>query len=56
MELDEEGATNYEQLKDLIRKECDKRDRKYARLEDKYNKLDQQVTHKDHEKHMAQSG
>ena len=30
MELDGEGAANYEQLKDLIRKECDKRDRKYA--------------------------
>ena len=30
MELDGEGATNYKQLKDLIRKECDKRDRKYA--------------------------
>ena len=38
MELDGEGATNLEQLQDLIRKECDKRDRKYARLEDKYNK------------------
>ena len=56
MELDEEGVTNYEQLKDLIRKECDKRDRKYARLEDKYNKLEQQVTHKDHQNTMAQSG
>ena len=30
MELDGEGATNYEQLKDLIQKECDKWDRKYA--------------------------
>ena len=30
MELDGEGAANYEQLKDLIRKECDKQDRKYA--------------------------
>ena len=30
MELDGEGAANYEQLKDLIKKECDKRDRKYA--------------------------
>ena len=30
MELDREGAANYEQLKDLIRKECDKRDCKYA--------------------------
>ena len=43
MELDGEGAANFEQLQYLIRKECDKRDRKYARLEDKYNKLEQQV-------------
>ena len=56
MELDGERATNYEQLKDLIRKECDKRDRKYARLEDKYNKLEQQVTHKDQQENMAQRG
>ena len=34
MELDGEGAANFEQLQDLIRKECDKHDRKYARLED----------------------
>ena len=32
MELDGEGAANFEQLQDLILKECDKRDRKYARL------------------------
>ena len=44
MELDIEGAANFEQLQDLIRKECDKCDRKYARLEDKCNKLEQQVT------------
>ena len=43
MELDGEGAANFEQLQDLIRKECDKRDRTYARLEDKCNKLEQQV-------------
>ena len=55
IELDGEGAANYEQLKDLIRKECDKQDRKYARLEDKYNKLEQQVTHKDHQKNMQQA-
>ena len=56
MGLDGEGAANYEQLIDLIRKECVKRDCKYARLEDKYNKLEQQVTHKDHQKNMAQRG
>ena len=50
MELDAEGATNYEQLQDLIWKECKKRDHKYARLEDKYNKLEQQVTQKDQQK------
>ena len=50
MELDGEGAANFEQLQDLICKECDKRDRKYAWLEDKYNKLEQQVTQKDQQK------
>ena len=43
MELDGEGAADFEQLQDLIRKECDKRDRKYAQLEDKCNKLERQV-------------
>ena len=43
MELDGEGAANFERLQDLIRKESDKRDRKYAQLEDKCNKLEQQV-------------
>ena len=43
MELDGEGAADFEQLQDLIRKECDKCDRKYAKLEDKGNKLEQQV-------------
>ena len=43
MELDGEGAADFEQLQDLIQKECDKRDRKYAQLEDKCNKLEQQV-------------
>ena len=56
MELDGEGAANFEQLQDLIRKECDKRDRKYARLEDKCNKLEQQVTQKNPQKNMTQRG
>ena len=47
MELDGEGTTNFQQLQDLIRKECNKPDCKYARLEDKCNKLEQQVTTKD---------
>ena len=56
MELDGEGTANFEQLQDLIRKECDKRDRKYARLEDKCNKLEQQVTQKNPQKFMTQRG
>ena len=50
MELDGEGTTNFEQLKDLIRKECDKWDRRYAHLEDKYKKLEHQVTSQDQQK------
>ena len=53
MELDGEGAANFEQLQDLIQKECVKRDYKYARLEEKCNKLEQQVTKKD-QKNMSQ--
>ena len=53
MELDEEGAANYEQLKDLIRKECDKQDRKYAQLEVKYNTLEQHMKNKDVPKDMT---
>ena len=54
MELDGEGAADFEQLQDLIRKECDKRDRKYAKLEEKCNKLEQQV--KNPQKHMTKRG
>ena len=54
MELDNEGAANFEQLQDLIPKECGKRDRKYAWLEERYNKLEQQVAKKD--KKMPQRG
>ena len=54
MELDGEGAANFEQLQDLIWKECDKRDRKYARLEDKCNMLEQQV--KNPQKNMPKRG
>ena len=53
MELDGEGTANFEQLQDLIQKECDKPDRKYARLEEKFNKLEQQVTKKD-KKHATE--
>ena len=56
MELDREGVANFEQLQDLIRNECDKRDRKYARLEDKCNKLEQQLTQKNAQNNMTQRG
>ena len=56
MELDGEGAANFVQLQDLIWKECDKRDRKYARLKNNCNKLEQQVTQKDHQKNMPKRG
>ena len=54
MELDGEGAADFEQLQDLIRKECDKRDRRYAKLEQKCNKLEQQV--KNPQKNMPKRG
>ena len=38
MELDAEGGASFEQLQELIKKECDKRDKKYRFLEQKYNK------------------
>ena len=39
MELDAKGGASFKQLQDLIKKECDKRDKKYRSLEQKYNKL-----------------
>ena len=39
MELDAEGGASFEQLHDLIKNECDKWDKKYSSLEQKYNKL-----------------
>ena len=56
MELDGKGAADFEQPKDLIRKECDKRDRRYAHLEEKYKKLEHQVTNHDQQKNMAKRG
>ena len=50
MELDGEGAANFEQLKDLIHKECDKQDHRYAHLEDKNKKLEHQVSNQDQQK------
>ena len=45
MELDAEGGASFEQLQELIKKECDKRDKKYRSLEQKYNKLYDSVEH-----------
>ena len=45
MELDAEGGTSFEQLQELIKKECDKRDKKYRFLEQKYNKLQESLEH-----------
>ena len=45
MELDAEGGARFEQLQDLIKKECDKRDKKYRSLEQKYNKLQESLEH-----------
>ena len=43
MELDAEGGASFEQLQELIRKECDKRDKKYCSLEQKYKKLEESL-------------
>ena len=56
MEFHGEGAVNFEQLKDLIRNECDKRDRRYAHLEDQYKKLEHQVSNQDQQKKAWQRG
>ena len=56
MELDSEDGVNFEQLKDLICKECHKWDHRYAHLEDKYKKLEHQVTNQDQQKNMAKRG
>ena len=56
MELDGEGMANYKQLKDLIWKESDKCDHCYTQLEEKYNKLEHNITHTKQQKNMAQRG
>ena len=43
MELDAEGGASFEQLQELIKKECDKRDKNYRSLEHKYNKLQESL-------------
>ena len=43
MERDAEGGASFEQLQELIKKECDKRDKNYCSLEQKYNKLQESL-------------
>ena len=56
MQLDAEGGASFEQLQELIRKECDKRDKKYRLLENKYNKLQEQSEHTQSQKNMPTRG
>ena len=56
MELDAEGGASFEQLQELIRKECDKRDKKYRSLEQKYNKLQESVDQAQQQKNMPMRG
>ena len=50
MELDTEGGASFEQLQELIKKECDKRDKKYQSLEQKYNTLQESLEHSQQKK------
>ena len=50
MELDAEGGASFKQLQELIKKECDKRDKKYRFLEQKYNKLQESLEHSTQQK------
>ena len=43
MELDAEGGLSFEQLQKLIKKECNKHDKNYRLLEQKYNKLQESL-------------
>ena len=56
MELDAEGGTSFEQLQELIKKECDKHDKKYRSLEQKYNKLQESFEHSQQQKNMPMRG
>ena len=44
MELDSEGAAYYEQLKELVHKECDKHDPRYVTLKQKYKQLESDIS------------
>ena len=56
MELDTEGGASFEQLQELIKKECDKQDKKYRFLEQKYNKLQESLEHLQQQKNMPMRG
>ena len=56
MELDGEVGASFGQLQELIRKEYDKRDKKYRSLEQKYNKLQESVEHSQQQKKMPMRG
>ena len=56
MELDAEGGASFEQLQDLVKKEYDKRDKKYRSLEQKYNKLHDSVDTTQPQKNLQTRG
>ena len=56
MELDVEGGASFEQLQDLTKKECDKRDQKYRSLEQKYNKLQDSFDNSQPQKNLQSRG
>ena len=56
MELDAEGGASFEQLQDLIKKECDKQDKKYCSLEQKYNKLQDSFDNSQSQKNVQTRG
>ena len=55
MELDAVGGASFEQLQELIRKECDKR-KKNRPLEQKYNKLQESVDLSQQHQNMPMRG
>ena len=56
MELDAEGDASFEQLQYLIIKECDKRDKKYHSLEQKYIKLQDSFNSSQPQKNLQMRG
>ena len=56
MELDAKGGASFEQFQDLIKKECDKRDKLYRSLEQKYNKLQDSFDNSQPQKNLQMRG